>query len=76
MTKDPEQKVSELMDTSALSVNILTPLSDVANLFQRLDLVALPVVDNDHRLVGRIVLDDAIELIHSETENRCCKWPA
>ena len=68
LTKDPEQKVSELMDTSALSVNILTPLSDVANLFQRLDLVALPVVDNDHRLVGRIVLDDAIELIHSETE--------
>lgn len=68
LTKDPELTVSELMDSSALSVNVLTPLSDVANLFQRLDLVALPVVDDKHRLVGRIVLDDAIELIHSETE--------
>lgn len=68
LTKDPDAKVSELMDVSAVSVNILTPLSEVANLFQRLDLVALPVVDDDHRLVGRIVLDDAIELIRAETE--------
>ncbi len=68
LTKDPDAKVSELMDVSAVSVNILTPLSEVANLFQRLDLVALPVVDDDQRLVGRIVLDDAIELIRAETE--------
>jgi len=68
LTKDPDMKVSELMDASALSVNILTPLSDVANLFQRQDLVALPVVDDSRRLVGRIVLDDAIDLIRSETE--------
>ena len=68
LTKDPEMKVAELMDASAVSVNILTPLSEVANLFQRLDLVALPVVDDERRLVGRIVLDDAIELIRTETE--------
>ena len=68
LTKDPETLVSEVMDASALSVNVLTPLPDVANLFQRLDLVALPVVDDDHKLLGRIVLDDAIELIRTETE--------
>ena len=68
LTKDPETLVSEVMDASALSVNVLTPLPDVANLFQRLDLVALPLVDDDHKLLGRIVLDDAIELIRTETE--------
>jgi len=68
LTKDPDMMVSELMDASALSVNILTPLSEVSNLFQRRDLVALPVVDDNRRLVGRIVLDDAIDLIRSETE--------
>jgi len=68
LTKDPELEVSEVMDNKALSVNVMTPLSDVANLFQRVDLVALPVVDDNRKLVGRIVLDDAIELIHNETE--------
>lgn len=54
LTKDPEMQVAELMDTSAVSVNVLTPLSEVANLFHRRDLVALPVIDDNHKLVGRI----------------------
>jgi magnesium transporter len=40
----------------------------VALLFQRRDLVALPIVDDDNKLMGRIVLDDAIELIRAEAE--------
>ncbi len=68
LTKDPEMTVSELMDAEAVSINVLTPLSEVAQLFQRRDLVALPVVDDNHKLLGRIVLDDAIELIRTEAE--------
>jgi magnesium transporter len=68
LTKDPEITVSELMDAEAVSVNVLTPLSEVARLFQSRDLVALPVVDDNHKLLGRIVLDDAIELIRTEAE--------
>jgi len=60
--------VVDVMDSTAASVNVLTPLSEVANLFQRRDLVALPVVDDAHKLVGRILLDDAIHLIRTEAE--------
>ena len=68
LTKDPEDYVSEVMDASAVSVNELTPLEEVAVLFQRRDLVSLPVVNGNHKLVGRIVLDDAIQLIRDEAE--------
>ena len=52
LTKDPEMTVSELMDAEAVSINVLTPLSEVSHLFQRRDLVALPVVDDNHKLLG------------------------
>ena len=68
LTRDPELLVSDVMDPSAISVNAATPLEEVAVLFQRRDLVNLPVVNDAHRLVGRIVLDDAIQLIRSEAE--------
>ena len=56
------------MDTEAISVNVLTPLSDVATLFERRDLVYLPVVDNTGLLVGRIILDEAVHLIRAEAK--------
>ena len=68
LTRSPDLMVVDVMDSTAASVNVLTPLSEVANLFQRRDLVALPVVDDAHKLVGRILLDDAIHLIRTEAE--------
>ena len=68
LTKEPDLMVSDVMDGTAATVNALTPLSEVANLFQRRDLVSLPVVDDDHKLVGRIILEDAIDLIRTEAE--------
>jgi magnesium transporter len=68
LTQNSDAHVAELMDAAAVSVHALTALDEVAVLFQRRDLVALPVVDDTHRLVGRIVLDDAIHLIRTEAE--------
>ncbi len=68
LTKDTATKVSELMDPNAVSVNVLTPLSEVSHLFQHRDLIALPVVNEEGKLVGRIVFDDAIDLIRTEAE--------
>ena len=68
LTKSPHLIVSDVMDTTAVFVNVLTPLSEVAALFQLRDLIYLPVVDDDHKLVGRINLDDAIGLIRTEAE--------
>ena len=68
LTMNQDLIVGEVMDDTALSVSVLTSLEDVATLFQQRDLVSLPVVDDAHRLVGRIVLDDAIQLIRNEAE--------
>jgi len=68
LIRDPDLNVKDVMDETAVSVNVMTPLDEVAILFQRRDLVSLPVVDDTNRLVGRIVLDDAIQLIRSEAE--------
>jgi magnesium transporter len=68
LTRDPNLLVADVMDSSAVYVNVLTPLQEVATLFQRRDLVSLPVVDGAQRLVGRIILDDAISLIRAEAE--------
>ncbi len=68
LTTDPELLVANVMDSTAEHVNVLTPLSEVAALFQRRDLALLPVVDDERKLVGRIIVDDAIQLIRAEAE--------
>lgn len=68
LTKHPQRTVAEVMDRGALAVDRLTPLDDVADLFKRRDLVDLPVLDDARRLIGRIILDDAIELIRAKAE--------
>ena len=68
LTRDEDLTVSELMSRDVARIPALTPLSEVAALFQRRDLVSLPVVDEQGRLIGRITLDDAIDLVHAEAE--------
>ena len=68
LTKDRKLIVAEVMDATAVWVDVHTPLAEVSALFQRRDLVSLPVVDETHRLVGRIVIDAAINLIRTEAE--------
>jgi magnesium transporter len=68
LIRDPSLTVAEVMDTAAIAVNVLTPLSEVASLFERRDLAYLPVVDDARHLLGRIIVDDAIHLIRAEAE--------
>jgi len=68
LTKSADATVDTVMDGGADCVTALTPLRDVAALFQRRDLVSLPVVDDARTLVGRVILDDAIHLIRTEAE--------
>ncbi|MET0104658.1 MAG: magnesium transporter [Sedimenticola sp.] len=68
LLRGDEEIVGELMDATAHAVNVTTPVSEVALLFQQRDLVSLPVVDDAGLLVGRIVIDDVIPLIRSEAE--------
>ncbi len=63
---NPEQEISEIMQTNVIKVTTDTDKETVANLLKKYDLIALPVVDNEDRLVGIITVDDAIDVIEEE----------
>lgn len=56
------------METNVISVTTKEDKEVVANLFHRYDFLALPVVDEEGRLVGIVTVDDALDVIHEETE--------
>ena len=62
-----ETHIRDIMETNVLSVNTLDDKEDVAQMFSKYDLTALPVVDADERLVGIITVDDAMDVIEEET---------
>ena len=59
----PNQRVSEIMQPDIHSVQTDTDQEEVAELVSRYDLVALPVVDAHHRIVGIIEVDDVVDVI-------------
>lgn len=61
-----ETRISDIMETNVLSVKTHDDKEDVAQMFSKYDLSALPVVDNDDRLVGIITFDDAMDVIEEE----------
>ena len=63
---DAEEKVSELMHEEPLSINVMTDQEEVSNIFKRYGILALPVVDNEGRLVGIITVDDIFDVIDDE----------
>ena len=62
-----DQVIKDLMTTNVISVNTLEDQEDVAKIFDKYDLYAVPVVDNENRLVGIITVDDIINVIRDET---------
>ena len=66
LTRNPDTPVSEVMDTGGRSIEAVTPASEVARLFEDHDLVSAPVIDEDKRLLGRITVDDVVDVIRSE----------
>ncbi|CAN5897390.1 magnesium transporter [soil metagenome] len=68
VTSGLETRVAELMRTDLAGIPVDTAGTDVARLFQDLDLVSAPVVDAGSRLVGRITVDDVVDLIRDDSE--------
>ena len=59
-------KIRDIINTDVISVKTDTPSEEVANVMDKYDLVALPVVDPISRLVGRITIDDIVDVIREE----------
>ena len=71
-----DTKLSNIMETSVVFVNTTDDKEDVANKFKKYGFLALPVVDNECRLVGIVTVDDALEVIEEETEEDFAKMAA
>ena len=65
---DPEQKLSEIMDSdrALVYVNTNADQEEVAELAKRYDLLSVPVTDNEGRLVGIVTIDDIVDIIEDE----------
>jgi len=63
---DPSKKVEDVMEKIAAKVSTDTDQEEVARLLQRLDWLAIPVVDNENRLVGIVTIDDAVDILEEE----------
>lgn len=62
----PDQTLGEIMTRDVVCVNTDTDQEDVARMIQRYDLLALPVVDREQRLVGVVTVDDVIDIFQQE----------
>ena len=69
LTEDPERMVGEVMDTAAQAIEPETPANQVASLFQDHDLLSAPVVSPGGRLLGRITVDDVVDVIRDEADH-------
>jgi magnesium transporter len=69
LTSEPDSDVGELVESEAPRIDPETPAHDVAQLFQDRDLVSAAVVSREGRLLGRITIDDVVDVIREEAEH-------
>ena len=69
LTSAPTTTVREVMNTEIRGIHVDLTDSEVAQLFQRQDLVSAPVVDNKNRLLGRITIDDVVDVIVEDADH-------
>lgn len=68
LTREPDRTVAEILDREFEAIAADTPAVDVAKTFEDRDLISAPVLDEEGRLVGRITIDDVVDVIREEAE--------
>ncbi|MDY6943095.1 MAG: magnesium transporter [Pseudomonadota bacterium] len=66
---DPEATVADVMITDAEPIPVATPSQQVAKIFEDRDLISAPVVNETGVVVGRITIDDVVDVIREEAEH-------
>lgn len=62
----PTQRVETIMNPNVIFVDVGTDQEEVASIMSRYDLLALPVVDQEHHLLGIVTIDDVVDVIEEE----------
>ena len=68
LTHPSVSKIKHVMESDPVCVKADTPIDEVALDFEKYDLVAMPVVDSIGRLLGRITVDDVMDLVREASE--------
>ena len=76
MTEDDDMKIEELMEKELISVRTHTDQEEVARLFRKYDLIAIPVLDEEDYLVGIVTFDDAMDVMVEEATEDITKMAA
>ena len=69
LTQDPDLTVAEVMEKDVEGIPADMPAVQVAKLFEDRDLVSAPVVDENGKLLGRITIDDVVDVIRDEADH-------
>ena len=66
LAEDDEMRIEDLMLENFISVTTHTDQEEVARMFSKYNFLALPVVDNENRMVGIVTFDDAMDVMEDE----------
>ncbi len=69
LTEDPDASIDRVMSTDILPIPAHTPSEEVVWEFENRDLLSAPVVDDEYCIVGRITIDDVVDVIRDEAEH-------
>ncbi len=69
LTSQPDATVNTIMDDQQSAIPANMPSSEVASLFEDRNLISAPVVDDNRNLLGRITIDDVVDVIRDEAEH-------
>lgn len=76
LLNDYETKIGDIMETNIIYIDTHTDKEEVANMFNKYDFLAMPVVDKENRLVGIITVDDAMDVMTEEATEDIAKIAA
>jgi magnesium transporter len=76
LLSEPEQVLSDIMDTNLILAHTDDDQEEVARIFERYDFLSVPVVDSESRLVGIITVDDIIDVVYQEATEDMQKMAA
>ena len=66
LLSQPDEVISDIMHENVISISTMMDQEEVARQFQKYDFTAMPVVDNENRLVGIITVDDIVDILQEE----------
>lgn len=66
LLEDPQERIGDIMHESVIAIGTLTDQEEAARQFKKYDFTAMPVVDNENRLVGIITVDDIVDILEEE----------